>query len=195
MSMNPYEPVDPRPNTVEVSESSEILHDGFVQEVVEGGDGEKTTITTMEVPTEKETSVANRDFSEDLKLYMAKYPAYQHMLGMEVPIRSYMWNFFGAIVNTYLCEEDLIKPYREKSYSEMTVSSCLGRIFDMSAVMLNSVKHEEDDSSFLAEGLLNIAIRTAWAYLKLMDYEDKFVVPTPPEEKDVVEEIVERIEQ
>lgn len=186
MSMNPYEPVDPRPNTVEVPESSEILHDGLVQEDVEGEDGEKITITTMEVPTEKETSVANRDFSEDLKLYMAKYPAYQHMLGMEVPMRSYMWSFFGGIVNTRLCEE--LKLNDAEDYWKNNPKQLLA---NSGADIQHTAKHlDEYGPQF--DLMIDAVIDIAMAYLKLAGYEDKFVVPSPPEEKDVVEEIVEK---
>lgn len=184
--MNPYEPVDPRPNTIIPEESSEILNDEIVKETVEGEDGEEITITTMEIPAEEKTSVANRDFSEDLKLYMAKYPAYQHMLGMEVPMRSYMWSFFSGIVNMFLCEElqlDNAEEYWINNPKQILINS--------SADIAYVAKHLDDYGSQL-DMLISAVIDIAMSYLKLAGYEDKFVVPSPPEEKDVVEEIVEK---
>ena len=133
--------------------------------------------------------VHKRDFTDDIKAFMEKYPAFQRMVNTPVSLRRYMWDCFAAIVAMHI-EEYTVPQYGDYPTDNLTnfsVDDCLTQIGRYAARLKTNSRGEEETLS----DLLKIAHYAGSAFLKMKGYEELFkpeeVTEVEPEVNEVAE--------
>lgn len=115
-----------------------------------------------------------RDFTEEIKSFIAKFPSFVAVFG-GTSMRRMMWDVFGGIVAMHIDGYAIDKygDFPTDPLTEKTAEDCMQQI-QKYMDRYNFPEHTEADRLF---DLLKIAHYASVAFLKLRGYEELFVKP------------------
>lgn len=128
------------------------------------------------------TPVHLRDFEQDIKSFILKYPHFKEMLREPVSVRRFMWEVFSGIVQMHIEEYTIPQygDYPDDNLASFSAEDCFTNISRYAARLKSNSRGEDETLS----DLLKIAHYASVAYLKLRDYEKLFANINTTEDKE-----------